>query len=422
MARRFIIKPCGKGHWKNVLSFTFHENLWSGNPLWLADAGLEIPCAPLKQNIKVDVAIIGSGVSGAFLAEELSHNGFSVAMIDRRPPMHGSTAASTALLHYDIDMPLIKLTRMIGHDNAARAWRRAKQSLENLAERTRALSIACDLESRDALYLPGSILDAEGLYAESAARRAIGVSAHYLDAKVLERRFGLHRAAALCSPDNFAAHPRKLVAGYLRTAMDRGVRIFAPDSVTDVKSGPRGVVMTTKNHYRIESRHAVFATGYELMKGVALKNTGLYSSWAFATRPQPENLWPERVHIWEASDPYLYIRTTPEGRVLCGGEDETFSDEHKRNALMPQKIETLRKKLHELFPLLDTAPVYAWAGCFGETKTGLPMIGPVRGLENCYAILAFGGNGMTFSRMAAEMIGAMVKGEKAPDADLFPIR
>lgn len=52
--------------------------------------------------------------------------------------------------------------------------------------------------------------------------------------------------------------------------------------------------------------------------------------------------------IWEASDPYLYLRTTPEGRIICGGEDEEFTDEEKRNALIPAKVTRLRSKLRRL--------------------------------------------------------------------------
>jgi glycine/D-amino acid oxidase-like deaminating enzyme len=41
--------------------------------------------------------------------------------------------------------------------------------------------------------------------------------------------------------------------------------------------------------------------------------------------------------IWEASDPYLYLRTTPDGRIICGGEDEDFSDEAARDRLLGRK-------------------------------------------------------------------------------------
>src|SRR3546814_5601673 len=67
------------------------------------------------------------------------------------------------------------------------------------------------------------------------------------------------------------------------------------------------------------------ATGYEMMKGIPRKGNRIISSWSIATRPQPRAIWPTAAMIWEAADPYLYIRTTPRGEVICGGER---SEEH----------------------------------------------------------------------------------------------
>ena len=96
--------------------------------------------------------------------------------------------------------------------------------------------------------------------------------------------------------------------------------------------------------------------------------------------------------LWEAADPYLYIRTTPDGHVLCGGGDEDFKDEESRDALLPNKIEMLQKKLSELLPQLDAKAQFAWCGSFGVSAIGLPGIGPVPGQPRCFAILAFGGS------------------------------
>lgn len=74
--------------------------------------------------------------------------------------------------------------------------------------------------------------------------------------------------------------------------------------------------------------------------------------------------------IWEASDPYLYVRTTSDGRVICGGEDEEFTDEDKRNALTPKKTMSLKNKLGKIFLQLDTTAEFAWSGSFGATGYG----------------------------------------------------
>ena len=57
-----------------------------------------------------------------------------------------------------------------------------------------------------------------------------------------------------------------------------------------------------------------------------------------------------------SSDPYLYMRATADGRVICGGEDEEFTDEALRDALIADKTARIAEKLGKLFPQLDTTP------------------------------------------------------------------
>ena len=74
-------------------------------------------------------------------------------------------------------------------------------------------------------------------------------------------------------------------------------------------------------------RHLIFATGYELPDCVPRRGHKVISTYAIATVPQMRRLWPEQCTIWEASEPYLYMRTTPDGRIVCGGEDAlVFAD------------------------------------------------------------------------------------------------
>jgi glycine/D-amino acid oxidase-like deaminating enzyme len=113
------------------------------------------------------------------------------------------------------------------------------------------------------------------------------------------------------------------------------------------------------------------------------------------------------------------MRLGPDGCVICGGEDEDFSDEATRDALLPAKIEAIRSKLSKLLPTLDTRPAYMWCGNFGASKTGTPSIGRVPGMANCHAVLGYGGNGITFSMMAAQMLTTLLTGGTDPDADLF---
>ena len=124
----------------------------------------------------------------------------------------------------------------------------------------------------------------------------------------------------------------------------------------------------------------------------------------------------------EASDPYLYMRTTADGRVICGGEDEEFAGDERRDALIPLKTARLQTKLGKLFPRLDTRAAFTWTGSFGASTSGTPSFGPIPGYPSCFAVLGYGGNGITFSMLAASMIARAMRGRPDADAGLFAFK
>ena len=54
------------------------------------------------------------------------------------------------------------------------------------------------------------------------------------------------------------------------------------------------------------------------------------------------------------------------------------------------------------------------AGAFDTTDDGMPLIGPVPGMKGIYAAYGYGGNGITFSFLAAALIGGLIAGSTSP--------
>ena len=111
---------------------TTKRDLRTGRSLWADSPGLGVPVRPLDEAVAVDVAIVGAGISGAFMARELARD-HSVAVLDRRPPLMGSTIASTALLQWEIDLPLTVLAGKIGEARARRAYLRSRSAVDDLS-------------------------------------------------------------------------------------------------------------------------------------------------------------------------------------------------------------------------------------------------------------------------------------------------
>lgn len=399
-------------------SATHHRDLRTGQSIWSARRRPAIAVTPLVGSIRCDVAIVGAGISGAIIAEMLSEAGLAVVIVDRRGPLLGSTPASTALLQYEIDTPLCHMAKAIGQERAERIWRRSRLAVDALRERTERLGIAADTATRGSLYLDGDVLDADGLALEADARRRAGFEVELLKPALVRERYGITGRHAIAGFGNYSADPRRLAAGYLNTAITRGARLSAPVDICDVAPSVDGVTLSTAHGPEIRARHAIFATGYEMPKGVPRMGNSIMSSWTIATRPQPRAVWPDAAMIWEASDPYLYIRTTPRGEIICGGEDEEIADADARDALIDEKTRVLTRKLGALLPGVDPTPAYSWAGSFGNSPLGTPTIGRVPRMTNCYAAMGYGGNGITFSMMAAQVLRGLITGQGDPDSDL----
>jgi glycine/D-amino acid oxidase-like deaminating enzyme len=401
------------------MTITPHENLRTGLSVWQSRPMQALAHEPLRRDLSADVLVVGAGVSGALVADSLSNAGLGVVVADRRHPVTGATSASTALIQYDLDLPLVLLAERIGADQATRVWQRTRLAMDALCQRARHLGIQARFERHDSLYLDGNLLNPRGLAREAEARRRAGFELALLEPPEVERYVGIKGRTAILSFDQLAADPRRLATDFLRAAVSRRARIVSPADVTAVSADTSGVSAQTSGGPTIRARHLVFATGYEVPEGVPQTGHSTASTWAIATRRQPRSLWTDRCMIWEASDPYLYVRTGLGGRVICGGEDEPFTDEAARDALMPGKTRRLEARLAALFPRLDPRADYAWCGTFGLSELGLPSIGAVPGMPNCYAVLGYGGNGITFSALGAQLLRNQIVGDGDADADLF---
>jgi len=398
---------------------TIKKNLRTGRSLWADSPGLGVPARPLEAAISVDVAIVGAGVSGAFMAHELSRD-HTVAVLDRRPPLTGSTVASTALLQWEIDLPLTALAEKIGPAKAKRAYLRSRSAVDALKRIVADERIVCGLKDKATLYLAGDEYGHRAMEAEAAARAAIGLESDYVGAAGLRERFGIARTGAIVSQGSASADPARLAAGLLRRAQAAGARVWSRVEVLEAASDPDGVTLLTDAGHAVRARAVVFCCGYEFPKGVPTPGSKVISTWALASKPRQHcPAWLRETLVWEASDPYLYFRMGGDGRLIVGGEDEADPDAHADPAKLKRKCETIVRKLHTLLPGIAFEVDYSWAGAFGESATGLPSIAPVPDLDHAWAVMGFGGNGITYSVIASQVVSTALRGGSDPDADLY---
>jgi len=181
-----------------------------------------------------------------------------------------------------------------------------------------------------------------------------------------------------------------------------------------------GVMLHSEMGARIRAHKVVFATGYEAAPLLGMDLVRLASTYALITEPVSSfRSWPGRSMIWESARPYLYLRTTSDNRVIVGGEDVSFTEPKARDALISAKADAMVAKFSVLFPEIAIKTAHQWAGTFAESKDGLPYIGGLPSFPHSYFALGYGGNGITFSLLAAQIIRDVFLGRESKLAHVF---
>ncbi len=394
-------------------------DLRSGLPFHLIQNGLPHTYPKLTADTRADVAIVGAGITGALVAHALTDAGLGVVVLEQGSVATASTSASTALLQYEIDTPLHVLHDQVGHEAADRSYLLCAQAVTDLLGIARDLGIPNAI-ARKSLQFASRRGHVEELRRELELRRAIGLPVEWMDASTLKKRYGFRKPGALYSACGAEIDPYGFTHALFQDVIAKGGRVFDRTEVVKHALEEDGdFVLRTTDKHRITVRHLVMATGYASQELLPKPVIDLDSTYAVASqRIDMDELWSEECLIWETADPYLYLRTTPDRRVIIGGLDEPFRDPKRRDALMPRKTRQLTRAFKKLFPAIPFEPEYSWCGTFGKTKDGLPYIDQDR-RDGTWFVLGMGGNGITFSQVGAVIVRDALLGRSNQDRELF---
>lgn len=382
----------------------------SSRAFWPIKNGLPASYPALDQDLACEVAVVGGGFTGAITAYYLGLEDIDTVLVEKRDVGFGSTSAATALLQYENDAHLEDLVRKRGKKDAVRAYQICLEGIDKVEDLANRVGAPDTLQRKRSLYFASRKRDVATLEREFKLRSRHGFELEFLDEDAVVSLFSFSAPAALLTKDAAQFDPYLLSHHVLSAAISRGLRVFDRTEVTSVEPSDDSVLLRTGGGPCIRAERAVFATGFESQLYMKRKIVALESTYAIVTEPLTDFTgWYEQCLIWETARPYIYIRSTSDGRMMIGGEDEEFVKPHLRDRRIPSKARTLLKKAQEMFPALPLEIAFAWAGTFGETKE----------FPGVSFACCFGGNGFTFSPTAAEIVRDQYLGRTHPDAHIF---
>ncbi|NPV90140.1 MAG: FAD-binding oxidoreductase [Firmicutes bacterium] len=392
--------------------------LYAGSLFWPGTLPATPAYPSLEADLDCEVLVAGGGVSGALCAHYLVEAGLDVVLVERDRVAMGSSAVNTGILQYSNDTMLCEFLGRMPREDAVAIYRLCSEGLDELERISRDLIDPTDFLRRDSIYFASSREDVGKLLCEYSALSEHGFPVECLDHARLMDRYGIDKPAALVTRGDAEVNPSKLIHALIRHTAQSS-RVFELTGVRSLESGQTGVrVLTTGGSIR--AKQVIFATGYARENLPRLPGARLGLTYSAVSRPIPTDmLWPDGCMIWETARSYLYLRTTPDHRVIIGGLDEPRPEPGNDPAFLTAKGEVLLQELKRLFPRIETEPEYLWAATFGDAQDGIPYFGVDPADPRVFYCLGYGGNGTVCSVVGARIIRDLLLKGHHPQAHIF---
>lgn len=372
------------------------------------------------------VLVVGSGMSGALAAYELSKSGYRVTLIDQGKIASGSTSANTGLIQYMSDEGVKTFSEQIGEEAAIKFYNQSKEAVADLVKIDKEIINLNQntFEETDSLILATQKKKVKDVIEEAAMQRDIGYRVEYLDQKQL-KNLSINAYGGLRGGKDISLNPYGFVLRLLKTSVERdgleiveGVRFISCDKK---RSGNLVNLEINGNTIQKTFNKVVIATGYnppsQFVKG--LKNIQIYKTYVAVSQAVKDKGF-HNMLVWEVKDPYTYFRKTFDERMMIGGFDEKSKNIKDKDVGKRDKdlVKGANSMLTDKYKL-DVE--YSYTALFGISKDNLPYMGVYPKNEDVFVICGLGGNGTVYSKIGSTMISKWIKGESLEDYQTYKL-
>ena len=349
-----------------------------------------------------NVIIVGGGVTGITTALRLQKMGKRCLVLEAHSLCFGTTGGTTAHLNNFLDTSYDEIRSKFGEDDAHLVARAASQAMELYRSNIEEYGIDCGYAQKDGFLYAQDEKQVEELDKIFEASRKAGLDVSYSDRIPVPMEF----QKAIVFHDQAQIHPTQYVYALARAFEDAGGRIRQQCAVLDVEEeNDYLLVGTTDGMYRAGA--VIWAT--HIPTGINLLHfrCAPYRSYAMALTLK-NDAYPDGL-AYDMYDPYHYYRTQEvNGKkfLIAGGEDHKTAHEENTEACFSR----LEAHVRTHFDVDEIA--FTWSSQYFEPADGLAYIGHLPGNpEQVLVATGYGGNGMTYSHIAALILSdLLVKG------------
>ena len=377
--------------------------------LWSATA--DLPGFPsLQGDVRVDVAVVGAGITGVTTAFLLKEEGKTVALVDLGRIGHGTTGSTTAKLTVGQNLLYARLASSHGEE-AARLYAESNQAaIATMGELVARLELDCGWEAASNYVYTESSGRLDEFRAEAEAMRRAGIAAELT--RDTELPFPVAEAIRVDGQAQF--HPLRYLGALAARLPGAGSHVFERTRATAVRgTGPRTV---ETQGGRIVARDVVLATQLPFLdRGLFFARAHPLKSYAVAAEVDGAGV-PLGMYI-SADEPTRSVRSAPAvsgaRQLIVGGESHRPGEEPHTE----RRYRALEEFMREHF---GAEADLRWSAHDYMPADGLPYIGRLRrGDGHVYVATGFAKWGLTKATIAARIVTDEIAGRPSPWARLY---
>ncbi|WP_345241690.1 FAD-dependent oxidoreductase [Pontibacillus salipaludis] len=386
-----------------------NAHLANEETLWMKQTDLP-EFESLKEDIQVDVGIVGAGITGVTLAYLLSKEGMSVALLEADRILHGTTGHTTAKVSAQHDLIYDELIHHFGVEQARKYYRANQEALEFIQNLVEKDEIECQFTTEDAYIYGISDENSQKIEQEAKAYEMLRIQGEIIDRLPID----LSIKKGIIMPNQAQFNPLSYLQHLVREMMKKHVHIFEQTVATDVEEGNQPKIIT-KNGAKVTCTSIVSASHFPFYDGKGFFFSRMYAERSYIVAAKTDQPL-EGIYL-SADQPKRSIRTTTfkdQTYVLLGGESHKTGQSHSSK----QHFDALENFGRRHFNLSGT--IQQWGAQDLITMDKVPYVGYLTSRHsNIFVATGYRKWGMTNGTAAALLLKDLIQKKENPYEDLF---
>jgi gamma-glutamylputrescine oxidase len=387
---------------------------------WALAHAQETP--PLAENIRVDMAIIGGGLTGLFAAYHFAERfpQLKIVLLEARQVGHGASGTNGGMILPQTPNESFEVSDdEYTHKHVYEITARAIKEIQALVT---AEGDGCDLILNGFLHTAREEEDID--YYEEYVGKAnrLGLPLEFLTGKETAHEIGSSvYYASVFDPNGGQVHPIKLVHLLKRAVLKKGVTIFENSPVFAIEEGKTVLLTAGEKGCQVKADSIILATDAYTSKLGYFKNgiIPIHSQCAITKPISASKLsqvgWKSRLPYFDSWNKLFHLILTPDNRICIGGGNAEYffnNGLHYRGDLNGVAA-LLARELARIYPAFaDVGFESVWNGILGMTSDGEPSVGVAGRYQNIYYALAYNGQGLAMTYLFGKIMADVFEGKK----------